>query len=96
MDNVEIRPSKSKDQFCCCDQGDNTCQKNLEAFSSNKNKCASNKLCDTYFVVTLSDYQNFEPCPTMLQSNVFTENSTSTDVNYKFQFFLGGAPSESV
>ena len=94
MYNAEIRQSQGSDQYCCCDQGSDTCRTNLNVFSTTE--CPSNKFCDTYFVVTFPDNQNFEPYPTMLLSDVFTDTSTATDVNHKFQFFLSGVPSESV
>ena len=89
--NVEIRPENARGQYCCCDQGDGTCRQNLFA-----TECASDEFCDTYFVITWSDNLNLEPYSTILLSDVLTNTSTSTDVNYNFQFLLSGVPSESV
>ena len=93
MYNVEFRPNQNNGPFCCCDHS--TCQSNLNQLSTTS--CSSsNKLCDTYFVATLSENPNFETWPTMLTSDVFEQSSTSTNVNYTFHFFLTKVPSESV
>ena len=97
MYNAEIRPNnQGVERVCCCDHGGGTCRLNLNAFSSTA-ECPSNKLCDTYFKVTLLDYQGFVPYPeTYLLSKVFTGSSTKTDANYDFQFILSDVPSEPV
>ena len=95
MYNVEIRPNGQNGPYCCCDQGGGTCRSSLSQISTTS--CSSpNKFCDTYFVATLSDGQNFETWPTMFTSRVSKDSSTSTNVNYMFSFFLSKVPSESV
>ena len=96
MYNVEIRPEQEPSQVCCCDQPHDTCQSDLSAFSGAEHECASYESCDTYFVANLSECQISDPCPTILNSNVFNNNSTGTDVNYTFRFNLSTVPRESV
>ena len=93
MYNVEFRQERDNEPFCCCDQGSDTCRSNLDKIITSS--CASNKMCDTYFVATLSNNQNFETWPIMLTSEVF-EDSSTLEVNYMFYFFLSKVPSESV
>ena len=78
--NVEIRPENPRGQYCCCDQGNDTCRQNF--FTTN---CTSDEFCDTW-----------EPYSTTLLSDVLTNTSTSTDVIYNFQFPLSDVPSEPV
>ena len=92
--NVEIRPEQTPSQFCCCDQGGDTCQTNLTAFSTTE--CDSYVSCDTYFVATLSECQISDPCPATLLSDVFHGISTMTDADYEFRFDLSTVPNESV
>ena len=94
MYNVEFRQDETKGPFCCCNQKGGHCRSNLQQLSTMF--CDPEKLCDTYFVATLSDNQNFESWPKMLTSEVFEDSSKSTDVNYTFHFFLSKVPSESV
>ena len=93
MYNVEFRQDETKGPFCCCDQGSSKCQSNLDEIITT---CHPKILCDTYFVATLSEKQNFRPWSTMWTSEVFDDSSTRTDVNYTFPFFLSEVPSESV
>ena len=92
--NAEIRPENDPKRFCCCDQGNGDCRGNLNDLY--KHKCDSTKPCDTSFEVTLTECQFSDPCPTILYSDVFYDTATSTNVNYKFRFFLSGTPRESV
>ena len=93
MYNLEIRTHGNSDRFCCCDKGGNTCWSNLDEISTSSCK---NTRCETYFVATLSESQNFETVPTMLTSEVLSIGSTSFNVDYTFEFFLSKVPSESV
>ena len=92
--SAEIRPEAAQGQFCCCDHGDHKCRQNVNDFPTNF--CDSANPCDTTFAVTLPECQIPDPCSTILYSDVFIDISTSANVNYKFQFFLIGSPSESV
>ena len=92
MYNVEFREDKTNGPFCCCDKG--KCRSNLDKIA--QSPCNSNKFCDTYFVATLSENQNFETWPPMSTSEVFEESSSKNDVNYTFHFFLSEVPGESV
>ena len=93
MHDAVIRPKDGTDRVCCCDQGNSKCKQNLAEFST-KITCSSNKPCDTYFNVSLVDYEDFAPFPEYSLSD--TDRSTTTDVNYDFQFFLSDVPGESV
>ena len=95
MYNMEFRQERDNDPFCCCDKkGGSTCWSSLDEISTSS--CDPEKLCDTYFVATLSSNQNFETWPTMFRSKVFEDSSTSKNVNYTFYFFLSEVPTESV
>ena len=91
--SAEIRQINSTDVYCCCDQGDDYCEENLPQLSTTT--CGSTNPCDTYFVATLSTFLPSDSFSAMLSSDTF-HNSSSTDVNYKFQFFLTAVPSELV
>lgn len=93
--NAEIRRKNGVDRVCCCDQGDDTCHLNLTEFSKNTS-CLSDKLCDTFFEVSLPDFQDVAPYSAYSFSNVLFGSSTNTDFNYNFQFVLSDSPSKQV
>ena len=96
MYNAEIRRKHGVDRVCCCDQEDDTCHLNLTEFSKNTS-CLSNKLCDTFFEVSLPDSQDIiAPYSAYSFSDVLFGSSTNNDFNYNFQFVLSDAPSEPV
>ena len=95
---AEIRRYNGTDWVCCCEDFErDTCKSSLNEFSQNTTCDSDDRLCDTFFKVKLLGNQDFATCPAgFLKTDVFTNRSTITDLNYDFQIFLSDAPSGSV
>ena len=87
MYNVEIR---NNDNICCCDAS--TCFNNLDDFSVD----TCDPRCDTYFVLSFMECQDFAPCPVTKTTDVSTNSDTTTNVNYKFSFNVSSSAIEPV
>ena len=91
MYKAEIRPKDGVDRVCCCDKGGGKCKPSLTEFS--QSTTCGNAACDTYFNVSLIDYEDFA-FPDYSLSDVLTGGCTITDND--FQIYLSDAPSEPV